>query len=70
MKTAADIAPAWLYAQEGGRAGAGKVIVEGFVDFDYEITLLTIRHSGGTSFCEAMFKKGGLPIKLATTSDE
>lgn len=43
---------AWLYAQEGGRAGAGKVIVEGFVDFDYEITLLTVRHRSGVSFCE------------------
>ncbi len=43
---------AWQYAQEGGRAGAGKVIVEGFVDFDFEITLLTIRHRDGTSFCE------------------
>jgi phosphoribosylglycinamide formyltransferase 2 len=42
----------WDYAQEGGRAGAGKVIVEGFVNFDYEITLLTVRHAGGTSFCE------------------
>lgn len=42
----------WQYAQEGGRAGAGRVIVEGFVDFDYEITLLTVRHVGGTSFCE------------------
>jgi phosphoribosylglycinamide formyltransferase 2 len=38
--------------QEGGRAGKGKVIVEGFIDFDYEITLLTVRHVGGTSFCE------------------
>ncbi len=47
-----DIDRAWQYAQEGGRAGAGKVIVEGFVDFDYEITQLTIRHAGGTSFCE------------------
>lgn len=46
-----DIAPAWQYAQEGGRAGRGKVIVEGMVDFDYEITMLTVRHSGGTSFC-------------------
>ena len=46
------IASAWSCAQEGGRAGAGKVIVEGFVDFDYEITLLTVRHIGGTSFCE------------------
>ena len=43
---------AWQYAQEGGRAGAGKVIVEGFVDFDYEITLLTVRHKDGVSFCE------------------
>lgn len=47
-----DIGSAWAYAQEGGRAGRGKVIVEGFVDFDYEITLLTIRHCSGTSFCE------------------
>jgi phosphoribosylglycinamide formyltransferase 2 len=51
VKTAADIDPAWKYAQEGGRAGQGKVIVEGFVEFDYEITMLTIRHAGGTSFC-------------------
>jgi len=43
---------AWDYAQQGGRAGAGRVIVEGFVNFDYEITLLTVRHVGGTSFCE------------------
>ena len=43
---------AWQYAQEGGRAGGGSVIVEGFVKFDYEITLLTVRHSGGTSFLE------------------
>ena len=43
---------AWEYAQAGGRAGKGKVIVEGFVDFDYEITQLTIRHAGGTSFCD------------------
>jgi len=52
LKTAEDVRPAWDYAQEGGRAGAGKVIVEGFVDFDYEITLLTIRHQGETSYCE------------------
>ena len=52
LRTEAEILPAWEYAQEGGRAGAGKVIVEGFVDFDYEITLLTIRHVGGTSFCD------------------
>jgi phosphoribosylglycinamide formyltransferase 2 len=52
VRSEADIAHAWAYAQEGGRAGKGKVIVEGFVKFDYEITLLTIRHSGGTAFCE------------------
>lgn len=50
VRTAADIDHAWKNAQEGGRAGAGRVIVEGFVDFDYEITLLTVRHSGGTSY--------------------
>lgn len=47
-----EIDQSWHIAQEGGRAGAGKVIVEGFVDFDYEITLLTVRHAGGTSFLE------------------
>ncbi len=52
IKTEADIDAAWNYAQEGGRTGAGKVIVEGFVDFDYEITQLTVRHIDGTSFCE------------------
>jgi phosphoribosylglycinamide formyltransferase 2 len=51
VKTAADIAHSWNYAQEGGRAGKGKVIVEGFVDFDYEITMLTVRHASGTAFC-------------------
>ena len=51
--TAEDqIEDSWQYAQEGGRAGAGKVIVEGFVEFDYEITLLTVRHKNGTSFCD------------------
>ena len=51
VRTAADIDPAWAYAQAGGRAGAGRVIVEGFVAFDYEITLLTVRHRAGTAFC-------------------
>ena len=51
IKSEADIGPAWDYAQSGGRTGEGKVIVEGFVDFDYEITLLTVRHIHGTSFC-------------------
>ena len=52
IKSIEDIDNAWNYAQEGGRAGAGKVIIEGFVDFDYEITLLTLGHKDGTSFCE------------------
>ncbi|MGQ0501351.1 MAG: formate-dependent phosphoribosylglycinamide formyltransferase [Panacagrimonas sp.] len=47
VKSQADVAKAWAYAQAGGRAGQGKVIVEGFVDFDYEITLLTVRHWPG-----------------------
>jgi phosphoribosylglycinamide formyltransferase 2 len=51
LRSEADIEAAWEYAQSGGRTGAGRVIVEGFVDFDYEITLLTVRHVGGTSFC-------------------
>ena len=52
LKGEDDLEPAWTYAQEGGRAGKGKVIVESLIEFDYEITLLTIRHAGGTSFCE------------------
>ena len=51
-KSGADIERAWKYAQEGGRAGRGKVIVEGFVEFDYEITQLTVRHAAGTAFCD------------------
>ncbi len=52
IKTPADIDAAWHEAQEGGRAGAGRVIVEGFVDFDYEITLLTVRSKSGTTYCQ------------------
>ncbi len=52
IRSEADIDRAWKIAQEGGRAGAGKVIVEGFVNFDYEITLLTVRHVGGTTCLE------------------
>jgi phosphoribosylglycinamide formyltransferase 2 len=52
LRNESEIDAAWLHAQRGGRAGAGRVIVEGFVHFDYEITLLTIRHGGATSFCE------------------
>ncbi|MDR2554601.1 MAG: formate-dependent phosphoribosylglycinamide formyltransferase [Fibromonadaceae bacterium] len=51
VKTEADVEHAWDYSQSGGRTGSGKVIIEGFVPFDYEITLLTVRHSKGTSFC-------------------
>ena len=51
LRGEADVQKAWDYAQEGGRAGKGRVIVEGFIDFDYEITLLTVRHIGGTTFC-------------------
>ncbi|PTQ72451.1 formate-dependent phosphoribosylglycinamide formyltransferase [Pseudomonas sp. GV071] len=52
LKSAADLQAAWDYAQAGGRAGKGRVIVEGFIDFDYEIALLTVRHVGGTTFCQ------------------
>ncbi|MDQ8201771.1 formate-dependent phosphoribosylglycinamide formyltransferase [Pelagicoccus sp. SDUM812003] len=52
LRTQEEMQAAWTYAQEGGRAGKGKVIVEGFVDFDYEITLLTLRHCGGAHFCD------------------
>jgi phosphoribosylglycinamide formyltransferase 2 len=51
VRSDAEIAPAWRYSQQGGRTGAGRVIVEGFVKFDYEITLLTVRHGEQTSFC-------------------
>jgi phosphoribosylglycinamide formyltransferase 2 len=51
LKSSADLPAAWDCAQEGGRAGKGRVIVEGFIDFDYEITLLTVRHATGTTFC-------------------
>lgn len=51
IRTAKEVEAAWQYAQTGGRSGEGEVIVEGLVEFDYEITLLTVRHEGGTSFC-------------------
>ncbi len=61
IKSEDGIEKSWQIAQEGGRAGAGKVIVEGFVKFDYEITLLTVRHIGGTSFLEPVghYQKDG-----------
>lgn len=52
LRSESEIEKAWQHAQSGGRAGGGKVIVEGFIDFDYEITQLTVRHAGGTSFCD------------------
>jgi len=52
IKSQADIDKAWTYSQEGSRSGGGRVIVEGFIDFDFEITLLTIKHRDGVSFCE------------------
>ncbi|MCO6691139.1 MULTISPECIES: formate-dependent phosphoribosylglycinamide formyltransferase [Pseudomonas] len=52
LRSDADLQKSWAYAQEGGRAGKGRVIVEGFIDFEYEITLLTVRHVGGTTFLE------------------
>jgi phosphoribosylglycinamide formyltransferase 2 len=52
VRTQADIEHAWNYAQQGGRAGKGRVIVEGFIKFDYEITLLTVRHGGKTTYCD------------------
>lgn len=52
VRTAADVDHAWAYSQQGGRAGGGRIIVEGFIRFDYEITLLTVRHGGQTTFCD------------------
>ena len=52
IRTQDEVVPAWRHAQQGGRAGKGRVIIEGFIDFEYEITLLTVRHAAGTSFCE------------------
>jgi phosphoribosylglycinamide formyltransferase 2 len=78
IKRESDIDKAWNYAQEGGRTGAGKVIVEGFVDFDYEITQLTVRHAGGTSFCEPIghiqvdgdYRQSWQPQKMSETALE
>ncbi len=52
VRDISEATASWNYAQEGGRVGLGRVIVEGFVEFDYEITLLTVRHAGGTAFCQ------------------
>ena len=55
LKTQADVAKAWDYAQAGGRVGAGRVIVEGFINFDYEITQLTVRAVGASGDVETFF---------------
>jgi phosphoribosylglycinamide formyltransferase 2 len=76
IKRESDIESAWEYAQQGGRTGAGKVIIEGFVDFDYEITQLTVRHMGGTSFCEPVghiqvdgdYRQSWQPQKMSDTA--
>jgi phosphoribosylglycinamide formyltransferase 2 len=78
IKRESDIDKAWNYAQQGGRSGAGKVIIEGFVDFDYEITQLTVRHSSGTSFCEPVghiqvdgdYRQSWQPQKMSDTALE
>ena len=76
VKTADQIDAAWEESQSGGRAGAGKVIVEGFVKFDFEITLLTVRHAGGTSFLEPVghhqvdgdYQESWQPQKMSDTA--
>ena len=78
LRLETDISPAWKYAQEGGRAGQGRVIIEGFVEFDYEITLLTLRHAGGTSFLEPIghiqidgdYRESWQPQPISTTALE
>ena len=78
VKTAADIESSWQYAQEGGRAGQGKVIVEGFVDFDYEITLLTINAVDGIHYCQPIghrqedgdYRESWQPAKMSATAIE
>ena len=70
IKNEEDIMPAWEYAQSGGRAGRGKVIVEGFVEFDYEITQLSVRHVGELHFVIplGMFKLTGIIASLGSPS--
>lgn len=71
-----DIEKAWEYSQAGGRAGGGRIIVEGFVKFDYEITLLTVRHGGQTSFCDPIghlqidgdYRESWQPQKMSRTA--
>ncbi len=76
INSSADIESSWNHSQEGGRTGAGRVIVEGFVDFDYEITLLTVRHNGCTSYCQPIghrqedgdYQESWQPQKMSDTA--
>lgn len=76
IRSEADIEHAWEYAHTGARGESGKVIVEGFIDFDYEITLLTVRHAGGVSFCEPIghiqkegdYRQSWQPQPMSTTA--
>ena len=78
IRSSDQIDEAWTYAQEGGRSGGGKVIVEGFVEFDYEITQLTVRHIGGTSFCDPIghvqvdgdYRESWQPQPMSATSQK
>jgi phosphoribosylglycinamide formyltransferase 2 len=76
IKSEADIETSWAYSQQGGRSGAGRVIVESFVHFDYEITLLSVRHAHGTHFClpvghrqeEGDYRESWQPQKMSETA--
>lgn len=76
LRSSEDIEPAWQYAQEGGRAGKGRVIIEGFVDFDYEITLLTVNAVDGIHFCSPIghrqedgdYQESWQPQPMSTTA--
>ena len=78
VRSREDVAQAWRYAQQGGRAGAGRVIVEGFVPFEFEITLLTLRHAAGTTFCDPIghlqvdgdYRESWQPQSMSTTALE
>jgi len=76
VKSDAELEKAWTFAMEAGRGKTGKVIVEGMIDFDYEITLLTVRHAGGTSFCAPVghiqingdYRESWQPHEMSTTA--
>ena len=78
VRNADDIDKAWDHAQTGGRAGQGRCIVEGFIDFDYEITLLTVRHRDGTCFCDPIghlqidgdYRESWMPQPMSTRALE